>query len=272
MRAVDLADPDPAGGSRSQAHFGYVPLWGPDGPSADDVHQGVLGDCSLLAVLASVADADPERIRRSIVDHGDGTYTVIVDGEAIRVDDEFPVLSDGTPRFARGPDLGRPEVLWPLLFEKAAAIAEGGDYDDVAAKDPEWAHDLFGGTDEMSISQWAWSDPSDEAVFEKLDDVLAAGSVITATSGDAFGQGSVHAWSVVATGASAAGPTVTVRNPWGHTGFTVSSGQVVNDDGDEIPHVDPDDIVLDEVDATVTMPLDVFIDQFDELDYVTGWD
>jgi hypothetical protein len=260
LRPVDLADPTALRGFDVTAHLGALPLWGPDGPLASDVHQGVLGDCSLLAVLASVAAADPTRIRDSIVDHGDGTYTVTIDGEAITVDDEFPVFADGAPLYARGDDRGTPDVLWPLLYEKAAATARGGDYDDIASWDPAWAHDLFGGTD-------------DADVLVKLDEVLADGRVVTATSGDAFAKGGTHAWSVLATGVAAGGtPTVTVRNPWGHTGFTVTGRTVVNGRGEAIPDVDPDDVVIDEEGATVTIPLAVFTDQFDELDYVTEWD
>ena len=273
LRPVDLPDPAPAHDGWSRAHFGDVPLWGPAGPQATDVHQGHLGDCSLLSVLAAVAAADPGLIRRSIVDHGDGTYTVTVDGEAVTVDDEFEVGTDGVPLYARGPDVTQPVALWPLLFEKAAAIAHGGAYADVSSKDPEWAHDLFGGTDEMSISQWLWRDPSDREVLATLDDVLGDGRIVTATSGDAFGHGGDHAWTVVATGMSAAGtPTVTVRNPWGFTGFDVRDDEVVNDSGEAITGAAPDEVVLDDDAGTVTIPLDVFTEQFDELDYLTAWD
>ena len=62
LRPVDLVDPAPLDG-RVTAHFGDVPLFGPDGPTAGDVNQGSLGDCWLIAALASVADGDPRSHR-----------------------------------------------------------------------------------------------------------------------------------------------------------------------------------------------------------------
>jgi hypothetical protein len=162
---VDLDDPDPLNGELT-AHFGYIPLFGDGGPLPTDVNQGSLGDCWLLAVMAATANGDPARLQSMIHDNRDGTYTVTIDGHRITVDDEFPVDANGLPTYARGPQWTQPTVLWPLILEKAMAQHVGGDYDDLSGDDPERAHDWFGGTDEMSISQWLWTDPSDAEVLD----------------------------------------------------------------------------------------------------------
>jgi Calpain family cysteine protease len=272
--AADLDDPDPLHGEPT-AHFGYVPLFGPDGPQIDDVHQGSLGDCWLMAVLASVADGDPEQIRRMVNDNGDGTYTVTIDGIEITVDDEFPVYQQGGPAYATGPG-GQPIALWPLVIEKAFAQYAGGDYADIKGDDAVRAHDVFGGTDEMSMSQRLWSDPSDGDVLAKIEGVLADGRPITVGTGGFFGMGGRHAWSITGTGTDADGkPTITIRNPWGYTGVSVTGDEVGRGDGTDrvvLAGVSAADIRIDETTAEITMPLHVFTDELDELDYVTEWD
>jgi WXG100 family type VII secretion target len=47
-----------------------------DDISPNDVTQGQLGDCFLMASLAAVAQSNPDVIRNMIKDNGDGTYTV----------------------------------------------------------------------------------------------------------------------------------------------------------------------------------------------------
>jgi hypothetical protein len=42
----------------------------------NDVHQGGVGDCHLMAGLAEVADKNPQAIRNVFFIKGDGSYTV----------------------------------------------------------------------------------------------------------------------------------------------------------------------------------------------------
>lgn len=53
-----------------------LPLFAAGGPVYQDVQQGQVGDCWLLASLAEVADRNPTAIRNMFIDNGDGTYTV----------------------------------------------------------------------------------------------------------------------------------------------------------------------------------------------------
>jgi WXG100 family type VII secretion target len=47
-----------------------------DDISPNDVSQGQLGDCFLMASLAAIAQSNPDMIRNMIKDNGDGSYTV----------------------------------------------------------------------------------------------------------------------------------------------------------------------------------------------------
>ena len=105
---------------------------------ADDVKQGSLGDCYLVAAMAAVAHTDPDVIKNMIKDNGDGTYTVtfhLKEGMigvfssgstvSITVTDKFPMRGD-KPAFAKTGDGGEkgPE-LWVMLIEKAWAVHQG---------------------------------------------------------------------------------------------------------------------------------------------------
>jgi hypothetical protein len=53
-----------------------VPLFANGGPRYQDVSQGALGDCWLMASLAEVAARNPAMIQSMFIDNGDGTWTV----------------------------------------------------------------------------------------------------------------------------------------------------------------------------------------------------
>ena len=92
----------------------------------DDVIQGRLGDCYLLANLKALAQADPRIIERMIRDNHNGTYTVTFyeDGHPVEVTvtNEFPTevkprwFDDRTPFAKRGDG-----ELWVRVIEKAYA-------------------------------------------------------------------------------------------------------------------------------------------------------
>lgn len=93
-------------------------LFGPGGPSMNDVNQGYLGDCYLLSCLAEVADQDPSIITSMFTVNGNNTYGVryYVDGvaEYVTVDDEL------TSDFNIG------TYIWASLAEKAYAQLQAG--------------------------------------------------------------------------------------------------------------------------------------------------
>lgn len=94
---------------------GRFPLFaGP--PSMDDVQQGGLGDCFLLAAAASIVNRDPMHFVRHMADNLDGTVTVKL---YAGVDQPLQVvIQKSVPgeRFAQ-------KVLWVKLLEKAYAAS-----------------------------------------------------------------------------------------------------------------------------------------------------
>lgn len=90
------------------------PLFGASGPSINDVNQGNLGDCFLLAGLAEVANQDSAIISSMFTSNGNGTFGVkfYVDGAAqyITVNNS---LADGGSIFNHASN------MWASLAEKA---------------------------------------------------------------------------------------------------------------------------------------------------------
>lgn len=103
--------------------------------SGSTIGQGDLGDCFFLSSLVAVANTHASLIRRAIVPHGDGTYTVtfwerkrgVPRPLPIRVDSRFPTDARGHQKFGRGLRAGpHGHELWPPLFEKAYAVLQRG--------------------------------------------------------------------------------------------------------------------------------------------------
>jgi hypothetical protein len=93
-------------------------------PSYQDVHQGVAGDCWLLAALAEVAYRRPDLISTMFTDNGDGTWTVrfFRNGGAsyVTVDRMLPNGGNYYDEPVNG-------ALWAALAEKAyAQMVESG--------------------------------------------------------------------------------------------------------------------------------------------------
>lgn len=208
---------------------------------ANDVTQGAIGDCYLMASLAAIARQDPQAIRRMIRPNDDGTYTVTLYerdglfGTELRpvemvVPAEFP-LRDGAPIFARPGDAadGQRE-LWPMLIERAYAQQHGG-YDRIVGG---YAHRTM---EELTGVQGDAYRPA-ELSLEQLAGHLEAGHAVTAASlgdhqirrGDQvlvdfpdaadrnplYQNGTIvadHEYFV--SGVNRATGTVTVVNPWG---------------------------------------------------------
>ena len=87
-------------------------------PSINDINQGSLGDCYLLASLAEVAQCEPDTIKSMITDNGNGTYGVrfYINGNPVfvTVNTFLPVFS------ANGAFAGNTSsAIWSSLIEKA---------------------------------------------------------------------------------------------------------------------------------------------------------
>jgi hypothetical protein len=93
------------------------------GPAYDDVNQGSITDSFLMAPLAALAKTQPSVIQNSIVDMGDGTYTVQLFNSAgtadfVRVSDVFGAGSNNG-YFGAAP--GAHKTIWAAVMEKAFA-------------------------------------------------------------------------------------------------------------------------------------------------------
>lgn len=140
---VNLPDPRPLSGHSvlvmNQAH---APLFGPGGPVADDVNQGSVGDCYLMAKLSATAAEQPEEIRKMVTSLGDGTYAVRFYRNGlpryIRVDaDLWTFFGTGTLAYARP---GASGAIWAPIIEKAFAFfrKEAGTYSSVSGGNTAW--------------------------------------------------------------------------------------------------------------------------------------
>jgi hypothetical protein len=225
----NLPDPIISSGYTYQ-NFSANPLFGAAGPSEDDVVQGQVGDCWFLSVLSSVAKVDPNRIRESVVDLGDGTYAVQFGSGStrtfVRVDADLPTFSWGGPAYA---NFGAGGSLWVAIMEKALTSYR---YSTSAAAyancSSGWMSEAYGDLGAGSGSSISGSSATDW--FNQICSALASGQSVTyATKPSALANlvGN-HAYTVDQVGYDAYGNAYLVlRNPWGMDGYSSIDG--VND-------------------------------------------
>lgn len=206
---TDLDDPELDGDGEYEDRTGE-PLFPNGVPRPDDVDQGDLGDCWLLAVLAGMAAQNPDAIERMIRENPDGTYTVtFADGRAVTVD------ADVRDSGGHG--------LWVSIIEKAYAQREGG-YDELNGGDPSNAlKALLGGDtedfDPDSTRDFIFGDnvsPADS--YRRIEQALDDGRVVTASVRNTLGINGGHALTVTDVYESGGEQYVVVRNPWGDHG------------------------------------------------------
>lgn len=190
----------------------------------NDVDQGYIGDCWIMAAMTSVAQEHPEIIENMIHRNPNGTYTVTFheDGEPVEitVTPDVPLNEDGEPIFAEFPlagvDLfGSDYELWPAIIEKAYA-RYSGNYRDIEGGQAEDALEAMTGVESESYDM-------DELSIEQLADIHEGGGAITMSSlddpdeTDFYSNGELvtgHAYYVTEIDEEAG--TVTIRNPWGY--------------------------------------------------------
>jgi len=216
----------------------------------DDVSQGMLGDCYLMAAMAAIARSDPDAIHDMIHENDDGTYTVdlyvrvptrdgtTLERRGIVVTPTFrgaTILGINATHDANGGDHRNGETeLWPLLIEKAYAQINGG-YDAIGEGGaPDEAMEALTGRASKALYVRAPADLE----LQSLAEWSRAGYAITASTyhepedaslfrregwktiiGNAFHDGKLvreHAYAV--TNVDVTAQTVTVDNPWGWSG------------------------------------------------------
>jgi hypothetical protein len=194
-----------------------------DGIGADDALQGNVGNCYLIAGLASVAKVKPEVLAKNLTASRDGSYTVTFyerkEGQTrptpvkVKVDGTFAhrgsMLEYGGARSAK--------ELWPLIYEKAYAAWKGS------------FTAIEGGMSATTLEALTGKKPGffpvDDAlgadhVWKQLQAVSNASTAVVALSKPWNpGQGMVedHAYSVLGISTKNGERFVTLRNPWGET-------------------------------------------------------
>jgi hypothetical protein len=155
----------------------------------NDVKQGSLGDCYLLAAMMAIAKTNPGAIQKLVKEKDKGIYEVslyvsqqvktiyrrirllgrtikipvgrkvVKVPKVITVTDTFPVGNNGKAAFAKTADLtpeSEPE-LWVMLIEKAYAIYMGG-YDKIEGGDPGKAMEMLTGNSGRTFKCDSYSD------------------------------------------------------------------------------------------------------------------
>ena len=214
-------------------NYSNLPLFPAGGTSMDDVIQGKLGDCWIMAAISAMAKANgaapippTDIIRNRMADMGDGTYAVKLGGSYYRVDADLPTR-DGNPIYA---GLGRSSSpsLWVPILEKAMVHHFADDYDD-----PVYYPEIEGGYAEDAFRALGMSDVTIDSgiddgneLFNYLQDLLSSGHAVTLMTQPAI-QGvsdklvDLHVYTVDSVFVDADGhKRVRLRNPWGYDNNT----------------------------------------------------
>lgn len=225
-----LSDPLLTSVAAGYRNFSNHPLFSRFGPQPLDVVQGYLGDCYLLASLASLAKTNPQVIRQSVVDLGDGTYAVRFsngrNATYVRVDADLPAGPWGGLAYAQ---LGLQGSLWVAILEKAYAFYRSGSAD-YASLEGGFMADVY---EDLGLpSRSIFATRSGQGLLNQLRDELNAGNAVTMGTRMHVGNVPVvggHAYLVDGVFTDARGNVthVRLRNPWGIDG----AGNDGRDDG-----------------------------------------
>jgi fibronectin type 3 domain-containing protein len=197
-------------------------LWG-DGPVADDVNQGGVGDCYFLASLAAFAGVDPDMLQESAVDMGDGTYIVQYRRAGspvfVRVSNDISTGAYWGYKYARPGDSG---AIWAPIMEKAFAYFRTG-ANTYASISSGWMGEVYNALGSSSLSFNLST--SENSFYTMLTNSLNSGKAVTfGTFGGSPNLVGGHAYTLVGVSTDGMGVThYTVRNPWGVQGTGIEN-------------------------------------------------
>ena len=220
LNGDNITDPT-ARTSLNKMNFSANPLFSSTGPSEMDIVQGALGDCWMLAGIATAARQNSMSILRSIVDFGDGTYGVALGGRFYRVDGELYV-NGSRPAYAQ---LGQGNSLWVAIFEKAFAFHRTSrGYSGIEGGFGMEVFQAIGGT---NYAQRSFATNQGIEALNYVASELAAGKAVVyhARGGTSVPIVGNHAYMVHRVNyVNGIAVSVTLRNPWGIDGTAPPDG------------------------------------------------
>ncbi len=215
---VKLVNPAVTNKSITYKSFSTSPLFSDTGPSINDVSQGELGDCYLLATLSSVAKTDATLIRNDVINNNDGTYSVTFGhSAAIKVSSDLPVLANGQLAYAQ---LGAQNSIWVAIVEKAYAEFKNPKANSYKTINGGWMGDVF--TAFGLANQSTYTTTNAASLMTTLATDLKAQDFTTFATTNKLQKNSPliagHAYEVDAVNTDTKGNavSVTLRNPWGN--------------------------------------------------------
>jgi hypothetical protein len=226
LNGDSIADPTLKAGSVYKRFSG--PLFSASGPRLNDIRQGGLGDCWLLAGMGAIALDSPNTLRQNVVDFGDGTYGVRLGNSFYRVDGDLPAssLSSTNTSYA---SLGAENSLWAAIVEKAYAHYRSG-ANSYASLEGGWSVEVnraFGTTSavDRSISSFGNATALGNAMYNAWAGYQAVTIGFTGIPAGTQGLIDYHMYTVVSFTRDAGGNVthVTLRNPWGVDGVNYDS-------------------------------------------------
>ncbi|MCW1970236.1 MAG: WXG100 family type VII secretion target [Anaerolineae bacterium] len=160
----------------------------------NDLQQGLVGDCFLLASLGAIVNKQPDVLENAIQDNKDGTYTVRfyekIMGASFpiyeTVNNLLPVDKNGNLTYAKQGDNGE---LWPAIVEKAWAQHKGG-YNKIDGGNPGQMLEAL--TGQPSIEKPA-ADITFDQITQQLDN---GGAVIFTTYEDQMFDFGIAKWDI----------------------------------------------------------------------------
>ncbi|MBR5420200.1 MAG: hypothetical protein IK115_03520 [Lachnospiraceae bacterium] len=244
-------------------------------PTINDLRQGKISNCYMLATVTKLIQYDPQAIKQVIRDNGDGSATVrLYNGDKpmfIRVDKKVAHLRSGGAIASEGP-------LWMQLIELAAAqvgmfkkgrqgfgslwYGTGGSFFQMLTGVPETGKlmtaDKAGGSDTYGMGV-----NGADGVFERIRDAEKNREIIHMGTKSSVGAGmnSGHAYTVLGAKEVDGKKYVTLRNPYANMSYRV------NEVGEAEKSTSYFSSVADETCGQFDMPLEEFIRSADSVAY-----
>lgn len=223
-----IADPTPLTGDVFETFTGR-PLFSASGPSIDDIRQGELGDCWILAGLGAIARQNPNVIRANVVDFGDGTYGVHLGSSFYRVDNDLPVSQYGDQQL-NYTALGAGGSVWVSIIEKAYTHYRAPGANSYYSIEGGFTFDLYNalnlsGAGALAFSQFANAASLGAAIKLVTDQGLAP--TIGIANPSTLTLLSNHQYIIVGyelNGLTQQIENVILRNPWAIDGGPMPSG------------------------------------------------